>query len=87
MAACRDKYMDLMAGVPQIADDFIALRKSAVLGHHRTRTFDSAQISVGQVSFEVRPRRRGTVLSRGTGHPTLRMTCTQDSEKLQVELP
>jgi hypothetical protein len=36
MASCRDKYIDLMAGVPQIADDFIALRKSAVLSQFRT---------------------------------------------------
>jgi hypothetical protein len=35
MAGCHDKYIDLMAVVPQMADDFIALRKSAVLGHHR----------------------------------------------------
>jgi hypothetical protein len=34
MAGCHDKYIDLMAGVPQIAGDFIALRKSAVLGQN-----------------------------------------------------
>jgi hypothetical protein len=26
MAGCRDEYIDLMAGVPQIADDFAASR-------------------------------------------------------------
>jgi hypothetical protein len=38
MAGCHDKYIDLMAGVPQIDDDFIALRKSAVLGQYRNNS-------------------------------------------------
>jgi hypothetical protein len=30
---CRDNYIDLMSGVPPIAAELIALRKSAALGH------------------------------------------------------
>ena len=36
MAGYRDEYIDLMAGVPQIADDFAASHWSAALGQQRT---------------------------------------------------
>jgi hypothetical protein len=46
MASWRDKYIDLMAGVPRVADHYIALRKSAALGHLRTDARDRTLFAV-----------------------------------------